>query len=265
MKKQIVNSTQNLPGAWIVNPKDRGRKAIKNGRNIYLNDGQEFQIELFNPMTSTVMAEIKIDKKTVSAGGLILRPGQRIYLDCFIADRKKFIFKTYFVEDSESAAAAIADNGLVEVKFFEEDVYVPYSNGLYYSDNITYTSPSINYSDHSGGILRSRPLSKNTLSSENVFFSNTIDAFDTSSMERGITTTSSIETGRIEKGDISSQQFTSVYMNFKYTPIAQVEYKLLPESQRPIETSELKKNFCSECGFKLKGTEKFCPSCGEKL
>ena len=45
MAKIAQSSTK--PSAWIVSPKDRGRKPIKSG-NIFLNDKEEFEIELFN-------------------------------------------------------------------------------------------------------------------------------------------------------------------------------------------------------------------------
>jgi hypothetical protein len=38
--------------------------------------------------------------------GLVLNPGQRYYLDCFIDDNKKFIFNTYDVDDSNETANA---------------------------------------------------------------------------------------------------------------------------------------------------------------
>lgn len=62
------------PNAWVVNPKDRGRKSIKKDNKIYLKDGQNFEIELFNPLTESVLAEIKVNGKSVSSSGLVLRP-----------------------------------------------------------------------------------------------------------------------------------------------------------------------------------------------
>jgi hypothetical protein len=53
---------------------------------------------------------------------------------------------------------------------------------------------------------------------------------------------SSIETGRVEKGDISNQQFSEIDMEFQKYHISSVMYQLLPESQKPIETKELVKS-----------------------
>ena len=73
------------------------------------------------------------------------------------------------------------------------------------------------------------------------------------------------ETGRIEKGETSTQKFESLNMEFETYCINRVSYQILPESKKPVETSEIKKNFCIECGHKLKGSERFCPSCGTKI
>jgi hypothetical protein len=80
------STTDQKPNAWIVNPNDRGRKSIKTGNKVYLQDSQNFEIELFNPLKEPVLADIKVNGKSVSSSGLVLRPGERFYLDCFIDD-----------------------------------------------------------------------------------------------------------------------------------------------------------------------------------
>jgi hypothetical protein len=56
---------------------------------------------------------------SISTSGLVLNPGQRYYLDCFIDDNKKFIFNTYDVDDSNETANATEKNGLLEVFFYK--------------------------------------------------------------------------------------------------------------------------------------------------
>lgn len=117
------------PDAWIVinnqndksKPSDRGRKSIKNGK-VYLDDGQEFEVELYNPLKECVLADIKLNGQSISKTGLILKPGQRFYLDCFIDDKKKFIFNTYEVESSLESIEATENNGSLEVFFYKEQV-----------------------------------------------------------------------------------------------------------------------------------------------
>jgi hypothetical protein len=126
--KPMVAPTS-TPSAWIVTnnrkdksqPSDKGRKSVKNGK-VYLDDGQEFEIELQNPLTECVLCDIKLNGQSISKNGLVLKPGQRFYLDCFIDDKKKFVFSTYEVENTLESNDAIAKNGLLEIFFYKEDV-----------------------------------------------------------------------------------------------------------------------------------------------
>lgn len=73
-----------------------------------------------------------------------------------------------------------------------------------------------------------------------------------------------IETGLVGKGEISKQEFTEVQMDFEFFTTFSQSYKLLPISQKPIETKDLKL-FCSHCGTKLKNSPNFCSNCGTKV
>lgn len=278
MKYKNFVST-NLPCAWIVNPKDRGRKSIKNGK-VYLDNGQEFEIEIFNPLQESVLSVLKINGISASEGGLVIRPGQRFYLDCFIDIKKKFIFNTYEVENTPESKQAIERNGFVEVSFYKERKSISglrsdttiwwekYGNGLsptslgyINSDNIGWDS--ITY----GGTSKSFTINTNfgisgSSGSTNCFYTSNLGADTESSYT---TNQSSIETGRIEGGNVSNQNFINVDMNFENFPISQISYQIMPTSLKPVETKELKKKFCTECGRKTKESFKFCPDCGVKI
>lgn len=266
---KTIAQTSSSPGAWIVNPKDKGRKSIKNSEGhrsestsgkVYLQNDEEFEIELFNPLKVSVLADIKLNGQSISKTGLVIKPGQRIYLDCFIDDKKKFIFKTYEIENTEVSLEATSDNGLLEVFFYKEDVvsikdwkrrfdrvivekwypvyyptypaYQPFtvwcSNPSSY--NLTNTggigtTTNVNYSDLKGSI--------GTYTTTNGdIFNNTTGTITTNS--------ASIETGRIEKGGVSSQKFTEVDMDFETNYIASTIIQLLPESRKPAEIKEIK-------------------------
>ncbi len=89
----------------------------------YLNKGQEFQIELFNPTTNNVLAKISLNGKPIAQGGLVLRPGERAFLDRYIDIARKFKFDTYEVADTNEVKQAIKDNGDFKVEFYSE--YIP--------------------------------------------------------------------------------------------------------------------------------------------
>lgn len=250
------------PSAWVVAPKDRGRKSVKfdtksdteTKGKVYLNDGEEFQIELYNPLTECALADIKLNGNSISKGGLVLRPGERFYLDCFIDDKKKFIFSTYEVEDTDDSMESIAKNGLLEVFFYKESAksidrsrlnrviverhYYPYHTG--WQTTPWYTTPNIycNNGNIVGTTFTNTGSNTTYTSSLNLTNLNlTSGSFDSRTTPINYT---SIETGRIEKGDKSEQKFDEVDMDFDNFYISSTVLELLPESRRPIETKELK-------------------------
>jgi rRNA maturation endonuclease Nob1 len=74
----------------------------------------------------------------------------------------------------------------------------------------------------------------------------------------------SIETGRVEKGEESNQNFTNSYEQFNYHTSLTIKFKIQPLSTKNINVEEIRQ-YCTECGTKMKKNYKFCPSCGNKL
>jgi len=255
MAKQIA-SRNSKPTAWIVSPKDRGRKSIKGGK-VFLNDGDDFEIELFNPLAVSVLADIKLNGQSISKTGLVIKPGQRVYLDCFIDDRKKFKFSTYEIEANLESINATQNNGLLEVFFYKEDVitldnwqrrfdriivekHYPYNPYPWY--NQPWYNPNVYY----GTTIGTSGISTNTaLYSSN----NNIDCSYTSNVDLSnlnidgtinLTPINSIETGRVEKGEKSKQKFTEVDIEFEKNYIASTIIQILPESRKPAEVKDIK-------------------------
>ena len=266
MAKQIASSNPK-PGAWIVSPKDRGRKQIKSGKCFLENDSC-FEIELFNPLPVSVLADIKLNGQSISKTGLVIKPGQRVYLDCFIDDRKKFKFSTYEIENPGEATQ---NNGVLEVFFYKEDVITldnwqrkfdrvivekwhPYNPYPWYEPNRIYCgSGTIKY----GGTVVTTNGNSFTMNASNGVIggttttnvynsSNNINCSYTSQVDlpnlnvAGSLSTNSIETGRVEKGKKSKQQFTEVDMEFEKHYIASTIIQILPESRKPAEVKQMK-------------------------
>jgi hypothetical protein len=282
MKAKITNQVVSLPHAWIVNSTDQGRKSIKKGNLVYLQDNTEFKIELFNPLKENVLADIKINSQSISKTGLVIRPGQRCYLDCYLDDRKKFVFKTYTVENTEESKEAIQNNGIVEVFFYKEDVlqfnnwndnwliklkpYNPYNQfDVIYNNGTSaggYANTTLTNNIDLGGIFGLSANFDNSINCSDTFNTNSTTTNNTSSLSsdyKGVNNlfnkklskvndlgnmsrslSANIETGRIEKGEVSNQKFTEVNMNFQSFAISVIKYQLLPESQKPIEVEKLK-------------------------
>lgn len=318
---------QTLPGAWIctndpsLSYPNHGRKSAQHSK-IYLKDGEEFEIELYNPMQENVLAVISLDGKPISKSGIVVRAGQRFYLDCFYDDRKKFVFKTYEVDGTSSETKeAIAKNGLIEVQFYKEKILKKYEadaivqhhyhhyynrpyywngwyNGFYYTNGVltsgtgtvntyysglrTTTGGSLNLNStgttYGGGTLTASNNAGNTtftttgtvnltndsyqanndLASMNVSASYTSDSatlndltFDSLTYDNADVQTSNftstlrsgnlrskkstMETGQIDKGATSNQQFHTVDMDFEDSLLNKITYTLLPESRKPAE------------------------------
>lgn len=235
--------------------------------SVYLKDGQQFELEIFNPHQCKVLAKISINGKEISQAGLVIRPGQRIYLERYLDIAKKFKFETYEVEDSDQAKEAIAKNGEVKVEFYYEQNL----RGNYWYGN----SMTINSNNWSG--------SPTTTINPNTFFTTTgtsqlgsaisYTSNNTGTISYGGTTVNnmsvpdarSLETGRVEEGSNSKQKFSEENGSYNYWVNETVIIKLLPLSKKPVEVAEIR-NYCGGCGSRVKKSSwKFCPSCGETL
>lgn len=289
------------PCAYI----SKDRKRLKQfGQNVYLNNGDEFELELFNPSTTTVLAKIKLDGSYISGGGIVLKPGQRVYLERYLDDPRKFKFETYEVDGtSNEVLDAIAGNGDVVIDFFDEykqpvwnnpityyggsfggPTYV-YNTNTYspptYSDNpynvnggvSTFTTTNVNYSSTNSGGINFNTASSNSFAGPNKrdFLRSSTSRLkkskgnSRSEVTMDMLSMDSIETGRVEKGGSSDQSFKTVDKTFNHFSCASSIWKILPVSQKVFEKQDLKV-YCSNCGKKRKkDSDKFCSSCGNKF
>lgn len=112
------------PSAFIAVKKNRVKQYNKKSETpaYYLEDGQEFQIELHNPRKYHVLAMIHLNGKLISNSGVILKPGQRLFLDRYIDNKRKLKFETYEVPDNEESRETIEYNGDLKIEFFHEDL-----------------------------------------------------------------------------------------------------------------------------------------------
>ncbi len=296
--KQTIYAPNTVPTANVAVNKSR-LKVYKNTGNLptyYLQKGTEFQIEITNPTTDVVLAKVILNGKPISQGGLVLNPGQRVFLERYLDVPKKFLFDTYEVSGSDEMKQAIANNGDIKVEFYKEEI--PYYNPItyvtngFYGNNNLYNSGTPSHflksgvssgvASYSSGSLNNTSTSYN---SSNASFTNsciagsaTMDFLNQDVLndrtgeinlktlrKRSVSSTKSIETGRVEKGTDSNQQFRTVNKTFSMYAFHTVEYKLLPISQKLNTISDINvKIYCTNCGSKLGKTDKFCSSCGTK-
>jgi hypothetical protein len=230
--------------------------------SVFLKDGQNFEIELYNPKTTTVLAKISINGRDISSSGIVLRPGQRVFIERFIDEPKKFAFSTYEVENTSQNRAAIANNGEVEVRFYDEWALSGTTSNYWINSNPTYTYTT----NGNVGIGTTSPNSTFTVGgTSTAFYSNSNATLTSSFSNIKSPIAGSLETGIVEKGGNSSQSFSNYAGNFNSWPCNTETIKLLPVSQKPVETSEIR-NYCTNCGTRAKKSGwKFCPSCGNRF
>jgi hypothetical protein len=271
--KVSINTGTGVPQAQICINKSRLKVYNKDTNpTYYLQKGQEFQIELFNPTSNSVLAEIELNGNKISHGGLILRPGERIFLERYIDVAKKFMFDTYEVSNTEEVRKAIEDNGDFKVQFYRESK----PNYFYgYGYNTTCINIPCTYTTTLGGsntaYYNSTVAGSIDITTSNSA-SNTLNLTNISSTCSNTTNDRfkkenrrSVETGRVEKGSESNQKLEYVDKTFDLYAFHIIKYKLLPISQKINTAADVHiKQYCTNCGSKQKPEWKFCPSCGKK-
>jgi hypothetical protein len=240
----------------------RARRRLVSG-TYHLKDGEEFELEIFNPLTEKIGCEISLNGKPISSSKLVLNPGQRVYLERGLDDNLKFKFSTYEVEDSPEAKAAISNNGLVSVRFFKEQSYFRWSTITWAQAPISPTAQPYTFSNtcdfnmNANIGMRSDPVDPPI--SSMFCCSSQIDSLDLT-LDRSDAT---IETGRVEKGSVSSQHIGSTIAEFCPFSFHMASFKILPLSQ--VEASQIRQ-YCPECRCRIrKSSWKWCPQCGEEL
>jgi hypothetical protein len=270
-----------VPQSFITKSKQRLKQF---NDTVYLKNGDEFEIELYNPNQNKVLAKIELNGYSIGSG-IIIRPGERVFLERYMDEAKKFLFETYSIDGNDKQTKqAIQKNGDVVVKFYNEDI-LP-TRTLYGSGNsLTINNPSWNvnnvtpytYTTHNTNTTIPTYGTFITTGT-NAFFSNTNTTYtsgiDTNSILRDIknkglynepTSMRSLETGRVEKGSSSDQSFTYDYSSFSSYPSRTDTWKILPQSTKPLVKEDLV-TYCTECGAKRKkDNHKFCPHCGTKF
>ena len=283
-------TNQNSSLAKVAVHKSLLKEYTNNGeRIVYLDNNTEFQIQIFNPYSYVIGVSFEFnDEINYNNQLLVLRPGERVWLDRYLNSESKLLFSTYEVNNSNVVKEAIKNNGKLTIKFFKEKskqstYYISSSPYIYYNNYDPYGSSicgdninainSINYCDCN---LSNTSISSavSTLGINTTFTSaSTAAAYssDDSASSNDSTLISckskskSIETGRIEEGSHSNQKFQNVYKDFETWAFKTETIKILPKSQKPIFKNDLIKKYCHECGRKVNTKFKFCPYCGSEI
>jgi len=304
-KINVGSYTNNLqPRAYISISKNRQKvyqlMSNSTGSNesgtVYLPNQAEFEIELFNPTNEKVLAIMTLNGKE-NEKGFILKPGQRFFLDRHLNENKKLLFDVYEVSTTNSdVQKAIKNNGNVKVEFYKEKTYQncssnitvnypvypnitinPYPvyptyphNPFWYSTPIYCSSLSSSTASTGTGNINCCTTTTNaTLGFVTLTSGVNHDSINVRStnMNKKLLSNKMEETGRVDKGSQSDQSFKETEFISESSPIATVEYKLLPISKKPLTSNDIfeENKYCSDCGKLIKKNWKFCSFCGNKI
>lgn len=249
-------------------------------RTVYLNDGTEFQIYLKNPYQTHLGIRIYVNNQSIG-NMLVLKPGQSFWLDRFVNENKRFLFSTYQVENSAEMKYAIDKNGWVKIEFYHERENKPFQ---YNPGSITWVNGN-NYGGYD--LYSSTTGSASNVKSVNTVLNATSCYYDAASTITASSATRSmskslkkeidrnanklvdidlsLETGRVEKGSRSNQEFEYCDIDFEYYSFKTESIHILPTSQKKVNVEETRRKYCSQCGKKVSPKDKFCSNCGAKL
>ena len=254
------------PQAWIAVSNNRQKIYGEKDDIVYLDSGQEFQIELYNPTPTSYLAKIYLNDKLISSSGLVLRPGQRYFLDRFIDEKKKFLFSTYDVDATDEVKEAIKNNGKVKVEFYPEQTNYSWNQLSTGTAYYPYHQTWINNPGTVNPIIFGGTTTPVYFTQTSSIGGNPI-TYSSNSLSGVVncSTAGSLETGRVEKGEKSDQDFGKDSGSYSWHYCYISEYQILPRSVKPVEVTEIR-DYCTGCGTRSKKkTWKFCPNCGESL
>jgi hypothetical protein len=257
-------SAPKRPEAFIT----KGKKRIKQfDGQVYLSDGDEYEIELFNPTQEVVLAKIKIDGDYIAGGGIVLRRGERVFLERFLDSPNKFKYSTYVVNGNNTEVQeAIRNNGYVEIEFYSEYKPTFPNRTIYSGPNYTYSSGTFNISPMTFTTSGNNVNLTSGTTSTSTFYNASLTSTNTLAGPNLRSLSNKIETGTTEMGSSSNQTFQHTNKTFNEFSFWNVAWQILPLSQKQYTAEEVGTNYCGNCGAKRKKSSfKFCPHCGNKF
>lgn len=242
----------------------KSRVKLYNINEAFLKNETEFEIELFNPNQSELIASISIEGEDM--GSFVIRPGQRVFLERSSLSNKKFKFVHYEADNSNAGLNAIQHNGNICIDWYE--AVKPFTSarritlGTTLNDNNSLLFNGV-YPSGTPTFVGYNSTTANLSSMVNSTFTYTGGPEVTFSANAAPIHNNTILTGKVEQGSKSDQNFSNSSLE-KGAYLASNSFKLLPLTEKIVETNEIRV-YCTECGVKVKNNWKFCPKCGNKV
>ena len=150
MKNDLQGMT--LPTCDILVNGQKRKFYGKKKNKIYLRNGDNFQLKIFNPLQERVGVQLKINAAKVDNDLLIINPGQEVTVDRYIGSNNKLTFSAYEIDTTNMSESrvkevhkAIEKNGILEIIFWNEKKTInsvdlsqlKTSNPDYFTKNLT--------------------------------------------------------------------------------------------------------------------------------
>jgi hypothetical protein len=187
-------------------------------------------------------------------------------LERYLNEARKFKFEVYEVNSSsKEVQEAIKNNGEVVVEFYDETIYKDKPN-ITLSNGGSYWTNDYLYGGINSTTTGDFKLYNNSFITNSASLNTDVDYHTSQNLRKSLQTDRFKETGRIEKGSDSKQEFESVDMDFNVYPSNYSTWRILPLSEKPYTAKEVNVLYCGNCGIRRKkDTHKFCPHCGTKF
>jgi hypothetical protein len=279
-----AQTLQAMPELFITSNHNRLKSYDKKSKlpKVYLPGNTHFEFEFFNPLQERIGMKIYINGNCINSQQLIIiNPGQHGFLERYLdTDSRKFLFDTYMINGgNEAAKKAIEKNGLIKVEFFKEQQQLSLNNG-WYSIGGSFGGPDYTYYNNTGNPVYGDIFTTHDGAGD-FTCSATLDMMQNISEVKGSYSprkspatrklskkvSKNVETGRVEKGEVSNQTFETTTFNAMYSSFHDVEVQLLPESTKQVNVGTQTSVYCPNCRYRIRDAKKwnFCPKCGTDI
>jgi len=235
-------------------------------REIAIPFDSEYKIRLKNKNDRSCTARVFVDGKRVSQlGDIIITAGATVDLERFIdrslTEGKRFKFVPLDHPDVDDPTSS--KNGIIKVEFrlAKQPNGIKIHPWLVYDGDFGWSS-SDTYKETNDGFTWTAPLSQTSdgITSGAGYTSNSC-CYNTNLCD-AVPARAAVEAGATIEGGKSAQSF--VYSNLEVEDNAVVLNLKLVGIKDKKEVSSIYK-FCSNCGHKVRRTDKYCSECGRRL
>ena len=89
---KIMNNNEKLAKVAVHKSLLKEYSNSSNERIVYMDNGTEFQIQIFNPYSYTIGVSLSFNNNLKESNLLVLRPGERVWLDRYLDNESRFLF-----------------------------------------------------------------------------------------------------------------------------------------------------------------------------